>query len=212
MAEETLQKTTYDLGERVKELNCLYGISKLIENEFRIEDILQGTAYIIPPSWQYPEITCAQVILDDQVYKTDNFKETKWMQSKEIIVSGKKVGAVEVYYLKEKPKIDEGPFLKEERDLINAIAGKLGNIIARKRAESDREKLIAELQKALEEIKNLQGIIPICMHCKQIRDDEGYWHRVETYIEKNSDAKFSHGFCPSCLDEIHPGLSKKLSK
>lgn len=88
----------------------------------------------------------------------------------------------------------------------------LEEINERKQAESDREKLIAELQKALEEIKNLQGIIPICMHCKKIRDDEGYWHRVETYIEKNSDAKFSHGICPSCLDEIHPGLSKKLLK
>jgi PAS domain-containing protein len=207
-AERALQKATLDIGERVKELNCLYGISRLIENESNLEELLQGTVDIIPPSWQYPDITCAQIIVDDQVFKTDNFKKTEWMQSQEIIVSGTRVGTVEIFYLKEKPEIAEGPFLKEERDLINAIAGRLGNIIARKRAESDREKLIVKLQKALEEIRTLQGIIPICMHCKQIRDDEGYWHRVETYIEQNSDAKFSHGICPGCLNEIYRGKVK----
>ena len=145
-AEEKLHKTTYALGERVKELNCLYGISKLIEKDnTTTEKILQGTADLIPPSWQYPEITCAQIKLDGQRYKTDNFTETEWHQSQEIIVSGQKAGAVEVYYLEVKPIIYEGPFLKEERSLINAIAGSLGGIIERKLAEEALKKTNAQL-------------------------------------------------------------------
>ncbi len=185
-AEDDLRETTHNLGERVKELNCMYGISKLIEKEnISVEKILQGTADIIPPSWQYPKITCAQVKLDGQSYRTKTFKETEWHQSQEIIVHGEKAGAVEIYYLEEKPEIDEGPFLKEERLLINAIAERLGHI--------------AERYRAVDEVKILKGIIPICSYCKEIRDDKGFWNRVEAYIENHTEASFSHGICPDCL-------------
>ncbi len=117
--EDKLKKTTHDLGELGK-LNCLFEFSKLIEKEkVIVEEILQGTAEIIPPSWQYPDITCAQVKMGNTTYQTDNFTETQWKQSKEIIVSGESIGTIEVYYLEEKPEIHEGPFLKEERDLFN---------------------------------------------------------------------------------------------
>lgn len=208
---EALQKVTYDLGKRVKELKCVYSISKLIESELSIEELLQGAADYIPSAWQYPEITCARIMLDDQVYKTGNFKKTRWMQVGEIKASGKISGSIEIYYLEKKPKIHEGPFLKEERDLLNEIAERLGNAIARKQSANEREKLIVKLEKALNEIETLKGIIPICMHCKQIRDDEGYWNKVETYIEKNSKAKFSHGICPSCFKEFYPDLGEEKS-
>ena len=198
-AEKAQIKTTYDLGERVKELNCLYGISKLVVTNQTLEKLLQGAADIIPPSWQYPEITCAQIKLDGQSYKTGNFKESKWLLSKEIIVHGKKTGAVDVYYFEEKPEIDEGPFLKEERDLINAISERLASIIELKRAEDKKIELIAELHKALDEIKTLRGIIPICSYCKKIRDDNGAWDVVEAYITEHTDAVFTHGACPDCF-------------
>ncbi len=134
--EENLGKKTHDLGERVKELNCLYGISKLAEKQdISTKEILQGIVDLIPPSWQYPEITCARIVIGDQEYKTNNFKKTKWMQSSDILVSNDKVGQVEIYYLEEKPKIHEGPFLKEEKNLIRAITERLGRIIERKEAE-----------------------------------------------------------------------------
>lgn len=137
-AEEELKKRTHDLGERVKELNCLYGISKLVEStDHSFEEMLQRIADLIPPSWQYPEITCARIILDDQIFQTDNFNETAWKQSCRIVVHGKCAGSVEVCYLQEKPLIDEGPFLKEERDLIDAICERLGRIIEHKRAEEE---------------------------------------------------------------------------
>ncbi len=133
-----LLKRSDDLEERVKELNCLYGISDLIEKpNVSLEELLQGTADLIPPSWQYPEITCASIIIEDQEHITKNFRESAWKQVCKIVVHGERIGAVEVYYLEEKPEIDEGPFLKEERNLIKAIAERLGCVIERKQAEEE---------------------------------------------------------------------------
>ncbi len=135
-AEETLQKRTHDLGDRVKELNCLYSISNLAQKQgTSIEEILQTIVDIIPPSWQYPEVTCARIILNSQEFVTGNFRETTWKQNNDITASGVRIGSVEVYYLEEKPESDEGPFLKEERSLINAIAEQVGNITERKQTE-----------------------------------------------------------------------------
>jgi DNA-binding response OmpR family regulator len=62
-----------------------------------------------------------------------------------------------------------------------------------------------ELRQALEQVRTLQGILPICMHCKKIRDDAGYWEQVEAYVSRHSDARFSHGICPECLGKHYPG-------
>ncbi|MBU0674312.1 MAG: response regulator [Proteobacteria bacterium] len=70
----------------------------------------------------------------------------------------------------------------------------------------------AELQLALTELKTLRGIIPICMYCKQIRDDEGYWNQVEKYITEHSQAKFSHGICPTCFEEKFAELEQDTPK
>ena len=135
-AEDALRERTKDLGERVKELNCLYGISNLVEKpDISLEEIFQGLVDLIPLSWQYPEITCSRMFLDDEEYKTENFKETNWKQSSEIFVTGKRMGVLEIYSLEEKPEINEGPFLKEERNLIDAITERLGHIIERKQLE-----------------------------------------------------------------------------
>jgi len=75
------------------------------------------------------------------------------------------------------------------------------DITERKQAEEERERLIAELQTALEENKTLRGIIPICSYCKKIRDDQGYWQQVEVYVRDHSEAIFSHSFCPECTRE-----------
>ena len=137
-AEAALRERTHELGERVKELKCLYGISHLIEQaDISLEQILQGTVDLIPPSWQYPEITCARVVLEDKEFKTRNFKKTVWKQSNEIVLDAERLGYLEIYYLEERPENDEGPFLREERLLINAIAGRLGMMVEQKRAEEE---------------------------------------------------------------------------
>jgi methyl-accepting chemotaxis protein len=77
----------------------------------------------------------------------------------------------------------------------------------RKQIESEREALIADLQTAVSEIKTLSGLLPICMHCKKIRDDKGYWQQMETYIHEHSDAQFSHSICRECAEEHYPDLN-----
>lgn len=77
---------------------------------------------------------------------------------------------------------------------------------ARKRLQGQRD----ELQMAFSEIKTLRGIIPICSHCKQIRDDRGLWNKMEEYIRGHSDAEFSHGICPSCIKENYPEYSGEI--
>jgi PAS domain S-box-containing protein len=84
------------------------------------------------------------------------------------------------------------------------------DISGRKQAEKEREKLIRKLQKSLAEIKTLRGILPICCHCKKVRDDKGYWEQVDVYINKHSEADISHGICPECLKKHYPDAYKKI--
>ena len=89
------------------------------------------------------------------------------------------------------------------------LAGKMASFIditKRKEIEADREKLIGKLQDALNKIKTLRGIIPICASCKKIRDDKGYWNQLESYIREHSGAVFSHGICPECVEKLYPDL------
>jgi len=131
--EVELEKSTHDLRERVKELNLILGISKLVEErDFSLEDLLQGSVDLIPSAYYYPELTCARIILEDKEFRTENFRETSWKQTCEIKVHGKIIGTVDVFYLEAKQKRDEGVFLKEKRELINAVAERLGRIIERK--------------------------------------------------------------------------------
>ncbi len=161
-AEEERTKLFHDVYERVKELNCLYNISRLIEKSTSLDEILQGTVDIIPPSWQYPEITYSRLILDGEEFATENYSETKWKQSSDIIVDNEKHGTLEVGYLEERPEIYEGPFLKEERDLLKALAERLGRIVERKRAEEGM-RLQSEIMKNMSEgvhlVRASDGII-----------------------------------------------------
>jgi len=75
-------------------------------------------------------------------------------------------------------------------------------------AQEEYKKIIQELQNALQEIKTLRGIIPICANCKKIRNDNGYWEQVELYISKHTTAQFSHGICPECVKKLYPDLRK----
>ncbi len=86
-----------------------------------------------------------------------------------------------------------------EHERVTGIQGIARDITERKSAEREREELIKKLQGALSSIKTLRGLIPICAWCKKIRDDSGYWKKVETYIEEHSDASFTAGICPECL-------------
>jgi len=76
----------------------------------------------------------------------------------------------------------------------------------RDRSDQARERLIEELKDSLAKVRTLSGLLPICANCKQIRNDQGYWERIETYIQQHSDAEFSHGICPDCARKLYPEL------
>ena len=124
------EKLTYEeLEKKVKKLDCLYGISDLVEKSgTSLSKILQGVVHLIPPSWQYPEITCARITLEGQEFKTGNFAASIWRQTGDIIVTGEHIGTLEVCYLEERPERDEGPFSTEESLLIKVIVRKLEKI------------------------------------------------------------------------------------
>lgn len=97
--------------------------------------------------------------------------------------------------------------VKERTASLRTINEQLRLEIGEKeKLQSEREKIIADLQNALEEIKKLSGMLPICASCKKIRDDKGYWNRLESYISKHSEAVFSHSICPECAKKLYPDL------
>lgn len=92
--------------------------------------------------------------------------------------------------------------LKDAAGRVSAVAGFCTDITARKRDELEREALIADLQRALDELATLRGILPICAWCKQIRDDQGYWSQLDAYLSRHAPVAFSHGICPACEDKV----------
>jgi len=84
----------------------------------------------------------------------------------------------------------------------------LTDITGRKRLELEREEMLRNLQKAMSEIKILSGLLPICASCKKIRDDQGFWYQLESYIVDHSEAVFTHGICPDCRDSLYPGTGR----
>ena len=138
---EELGIVHHRLSERIKELNCLYDISSFRDDtDFSLDAVLQAVVDFIPPAIQFPEITCARLIFGGYEVTTKNFKDTRWKISREITVSNKWFGTLEVCYLEEKPELDEGPFLKEAKNLINAVAENIAKIIEREEAEADIRK------------------------------------------------------------------------
>jgi signal transduction histidine kinase len=143
------RRTQVELRERVKELTCLYGIAKLAERaDLLLEEILQGIVQLLPPAWLYPEITAARITVDQKSYSTGRFQNWAHRQMVSIIVEGHDRGTVEVIYSEKKPELDEGPFLKEERNLIDTVAKEVALIIERKQTEQDKEKLQEQLRHA----------------------------------------------------------------
>jgi hypothetical protein len=133
---EELGLVSHRLQERIKELNCLYDISSFRDaTDFSLDAVLQAVIDFIPPAIQHPEITCARLIFGDYEIKTNNFRDTKWKISREIAVTDKWVGTLEVCYLEQKPELEEGPFLQEAKNLINAVAENIAKIIEREEAE-----------------------------------------------------------------------------
>jgi hypothetical protein len=156
---EELGLVSHRLRERIKELNCLYDISSFRDaTDFSLDAVLQAVIDFIPPAFQYPEITCARIIFDQYEFTTKNFKATRWKLVHEITVNNERIGTLEVCYLEEKPALYEGPFLREEKNLIGAIAETLAKIIEREWAEAEIRKHRNHVEKLIKNSnRNITG-------------------------------------------------------
>jgi PAS domain S-box-containing protein len=149
-AGEELQLQKNILDDRVKKLHCLYAIARVIERRAPLEETLRSIAAQIPPAWRYPHSACARIRAGDIEFATPNFALTCWKQSCEIYANGRPVGIVEVCYRSEKPDAEEGPFLTEERYLLDTIAVRIGNVIERTWAEEALRETKERLNLAIE--------------------------------------------------------------
>jgi PAS domain S-box-containing protein len=164
-AEKALTQKTYDLNERVKEMNCLYSVYGIIEKrDLPIGERLQKIVELIPPAMQYSETACAQVVFNGRKYKSAEFGETAWKLQSNISLPEGVAGLVEVCYRAERPHVYAGPFLREEVALVDAISKKIAEMAEHARAEEEviryrihLEELIrertAELEKINEQLK-----------------------------------------------------------
>jgi len=137
------------LRERVKELSCLYQLFEIAEQPgVGLEKVLQRVAESLPEAWQYPDIAHGRICLDDRIYSSAADSPSVAVQRGDIFIENERRGWVEVAYREPRPNLDEGPFLQEERNLIEAIAHQLAIVVERHHAEEERERLREQLRHA----------------------------------------------------------------
>ena len=130
-AEEGQERLLHDLNERVKELRCLYGVAESVRKRDTMPEVFRDAAELIPSGWHYPEITRGKVTFDGEQYVSEPFEETEWRLAADIVVKGEVRGSIEVFYLEERPELDEGPFMEEERELVQEMARNIGQAVER---------------------------------------------------------------------------------
>ncbi len=139
--QQARERLVHDLGERVKELTALHVTGRLLNEPGTPRELLAGVVKLLPGAWQYPAITEARIAMGDIDVRTDRFEVTPWLQRAEFRTSDGQLGVLEVVYREARPASAEGPFLAEERSLIQSLAGMLRAYFERLRAEQDRVNL-----------------------------------------------------------------------
>jgi signal transduction histidine kinase len=143
------QRVQAALQERIKELTCLYQIAQVMENpQPSLDAVFQSVVDALPPAWQYPDLASARIVLDDRCYRAPDYQESPFKQTANLIVNGKWRGSVEVVYGGEKPELVEGPFLKEERRLIDTIARQVALFVEQRETEEEKDRLQEQLRHA----------------------------------------------------------------
>jgi PAS domain S-box-containing protein len=132
--EEALYEKSQDLTLKVRELNSLYEIGRLVETSDTTDILLQALADFLPSAWQYPELTCARVVVNGREFRSGTFRESSWVQDARIIVHGQRTGKIEIFFLGNDSE-GKRPFLTGETTLLNAIAERVGRVLERKKAE-----------------------------------------------------------------------------
>lgn len=176
LTEEALKKKTYDINERVKELNALYRISLILHNSaLSTQEVLKRCVNIIASAYQYPDITCVRITLDNMAFTSENFIETRWKQEAKIFIQNQQAGSIEVFYLEEMPEAYEGPFLKEEMSLINSIARNITISLEHRRAEESLFKSETNLRTIFDHTDNAYLLLDTAYNLLSFNVVAGKW-------------------------------------
>lgn len=171
------KKLEKQVTERVKELKTLYTIGQIFAAEnMSVESALKEVVTVLPKAWQYPDITAARIILGDEEYKTTKFAESVYKQKRDFRVSGDKQGSIEIVYLEKRSEEAEGPFLAEERNLLNLVTDMLRNYLVRK---ASVELILKEKNLSDSVINSLPGVF-------FLQDLEGRYLRWNKRLEEVS--------------------------
>jgi len=142
----------HDLRERVKELTALHGTARILQDDTRpVAELLSEVAALIPPAWQYPEITRARIVVDDVAFCSASFSVSSWRQSAQFRTASGTSGRIDVFYVEPAPESAEGPFLAEERNLISSLAEMLRSFLERREGQAALRAAHAELERRVDE-------------------------------------------------------------
>jgi pyruvate,water dikinase len=136
-AEGPAGKIIEALQERAKELHCLYRVHELVNRpDLGLDEVCRSLLEVIPPGFQYPGVCFARILVEDAIYEPPRAMKSPWVLRAPVVVQGEAIGGVEVYYTRQMPRSDEGPFLKEERKLIDTIAERISHVIMHRRLQA----------------------------------------------------------------------------
>ncbi|MBN1595049.1 PAS domain S-box protein [candidate division FCPU426 bacterium] len=216
-AEEELEKQAHDLGERVKELDCLYSISALVEKHgFSLDKIYHKIVYLLPSALRWPDATCARVTIGDKSFYSDSFQETPWAFMSTIAVNQSIIGRLEVFLSHFSPEEKEAPFLEEEQNLIRAVCERLANITEIKQAEEtlnhrvQLESLIAKISTRFINInpRDIEAVIR-----STLRAVGEYMHVDRCYLlQLAEDRKTFTCSYEWCAPDVEPQKEQCLNK
>ncbi|MFA5078963.1 MAG: HD-GYP domain-containing protein [Dehalococcoidia bacterium] len=150
--EAEVNKRTADLRERVKELNCLYAVSRLMGDKIvSLEKLYTDIVSLVPSGFQYPDIACARLTIDNKIYETPNWRETSYMIAGSVTTLDREIGRLEVCYTEKRTESDAEPFFPEEQNLIEAVCERLGKVITRYTAQLNLQHGYEVLNKTFED-------------------------------------------------------------
>ena len=190
----------------LEETNEPYTMYQAIDGEMGYDVAKKVVPDLIITDWEMPDLTGIETIrqmkLDDTTNNIPIIMASGVMISSENLRTALEAGAVDFI---RKP-IDKIELIARVRSIL-LLADSYKEI---RRQKDELEKNNRQLSEALEKVKTLRGLLPICSSCKKIRDDKGYWSEVEVYVRDHSDARFSHGICPDCVKELYPDMYDKI--
>lgn len=204
------------VGERVKELTALHRTARTLQDDRRSPgDLISDVLCLLPPAWQYPEITGARIFFENLSVQSSNFQHTDWMQSSSFTTRTGEVGGIEICYLEERPSAVEGPFLKEERDLINSLAEMLRSYFQQTTAlralEQAKEELEAKVHLRTQQLEEANESLrrQVVQYRRAQEEIEGYQRKLQRLASELSLSEARHR--RAIAQELHDHIGQALA-